>query len=233
MNLNKQQQQAFTRLNDALKAMTSITQDREVIAEKLKPWLQDFVLATEGEIKVKLGGKDEITLTLTDLSKDSLKSTLDASQTLYLRARVENVLVSVNAAYRDAYAHSNEAIADSLQLLADKVRALPFEIVEEGACDINKRLGISHANADAGDDDEAGDEDALKGDLVNNTPVVASIAAPALAAAVLIDGAAFAVTAPLADAEPVLETPVDAQEPAPDDAGTISLIQVPADAAEE
>lgn len=231
MNLNKQQQQAFTRLNDALKAMTSITQDREVIAEKLKPWLQDFVLATEGEIKVKLGGKDEITLTLIDLSKDSLKSTLDASQTLYLRARVENVLLSVNVAYREAYAHSNEAIADSLQLLADKVRALPFEIVEEGPCNIDERLGISHANAD---DDEAGD-DALKGDLVNDTPVVSGIAAPALAAAVLIDGAAFAVTAPLADAESVLETPVDGQAPvpAPADAGTISLIQVPADAVEE
>jgi hypothetical protein len=231
MNLNKQQQQAFSRLNDALKAMTSITQDREVIAEKLKPWLQDFVLATAGEIKVKLGGKDELAFTLTDLSKDSLKSTLDASLTLYLRARVENVLVSVTAAYRDAYAHTNEAIADSLQVLADKVRALPFEIVVEGACDIDSRLGISHANA--GDDDEAGGDEGLKGDLVNDTPVVSGVAAPALVAAVLADGAALVATAPLADAEPVLETPVDAEEPAPNDAGTISLIQVPADAAEE
>jgi hypothetical protein len=233
MNLSKHQQQAFTRLNDALKAMISITQDREVIAEKLKPWLQDFALATAGEIKVKLGGKDELTFTLIDLSKDSLKSTLDASQTLYLRARVENVLLSVTAAYRDAYAHSNEAIADSLQVLADKVRALPFEIVVEGACDIDKRLGISHANADAGDDEDGSGDGALKGDLADGTPVVSGTAAPALAGAVLIDAAAFAVTTPLANAEPVLETPVEAEEPAPNDAGTISLIQVPAGAVEE
>jgi hypothetical protein len=154
MNLNKQQQQAYNRLSEALDVMTDVIDDPAVIREKMQPRIDRFVAETDGEIKVKLVGTGIPTIALIDLSKDSMKTTLDATQTLNLRARFESVMISVTAAYKDAYAHSNESIADALLGLSEKVRRLPFEVVAQGACNIDEKLGLSHSNADDGDDED-------------------------------------------------------------------------------
>lgn len=161
MNLNKQQQQAYARLTDALGVMTDVTDDPVIIREKMQPRIAKFIEEAGGEIKVKLVGDGVPSIELIDLSKDSMKTTLDSTQTLNLRARFESVLVSVTAAYKDVYAHNNEAIADALLGLSEKVRGLPFEIVTQGACNIDELLGLSHRNAnDVDDESDAGGDTA-------------------------------------------------------------------------
>jgi hypothetical protein len=231
MNLNKQQQQAYTRLQEALEVMSEVVDDPLVIREKMQPRIDKFVAETGGEIKVKLVGAGIPTIELIDLSKDSMKTTLDASQTLYLRARHESVLISVSAAYKDTYAHSNEMIADALQGLALKVRGLPFEIVTKGACNIDELLGLSHSDAGDNDDEQGGADDAG----------VAAAAAAAAAGAVSTGGGvglAGAVSSttlvedlepakPAADAAEVVDPAV---EPAPADGDVIELLPAPAEA---
>ncbi|MDT8924877.1 hypothetical protein RBE51_18995 [Pseudomonas taiwanensis] len=230
MNLSKQQQQAYTRLQEALEVMTDVIDDPVVIREKMQSRIDKFVAETGGEIKVKLVGAGIPTIELIDLSKDSMKTTLDASQTLYLRARFESVLISVSAAYKDTYAHSNEMIADALQGMAQKVRGLPFEIVAKGACNIDELLGLSHSDAGDKDDDEQGGSD---------EPGLASAAAAAgaasaggavgLASAVapIPLGADLEPAKPAADAAEVVDPAV---EPTPADGDVIELLPAPAEA---
>ncbi|AYG48464.1 hypothetical protein DV532_30005 (plasmid) [Pseudomonas sp. Leaf58] len=229
MNLSKQQQQAYTRLQEALEVMTDVVDDPVVIREKMQPRIDKFVTETGGEIKVKLVGAGIPTIELIDLSKDSMKTTLDASQTLYLRARFESVLISVSAAYKDTYAHSNEMIADALQGMAQKVRGLPFEIVAKGACNIDELLGLSHSDAGDKDDDDQGGADDAGVAAAAAAGAVATGGAVGLASAVVSTtfGADLEPAKPAADAAEVVDA---AAEPAPADGDVIELLPAPADA---
>lgn len=222
MNLSKQQQQAYIRLQEALEVMSDVVDDPVVIREKMQPRIDKFVAETGGEIKVKLVGAGIPTIELIDLSKDSMKTTLDASQTLYLRARFESVLISVSAAYKDTYAHSNEMIADALQGMAQKVRGLPFEIVAKGACNIDELLGLSHSDVgDKEDDDQSGCDDACIAAAAANSGSAVGMAS------------VFTPTTPEAElkpAKPAAEAAeaVDAAvEAAPVDGDVIELIPAP------
>lgn len=152
MNLNKQQQQLFTQLNNILKAIRSLSQDPAVIKDKMQEWVADFEANVGNDVKVRYANPSASEIVLIDCSRDSLKSSLDAAQVLSVRARSEGILIAVTAAYKDQYAHSNEAMADALEALAKEIRSVPFQIIDRGTCDIHSELGVHHAN-----DDTAGD----------------------------------------------------------------------------
>lgn len=150
MNLNKQQQQSFTQLTNILKAIRSVTEDPKVVAEKMQPWMDDFENTVGADVKVRFAGPYAAEIALVDCSRDSLVASLDAAENLNLRARTEGIRISVAAAYKDQYRHSNEAIAYALEALARELRSVPFQIIDKGACDIHEEMGVQHSGEDQG-----------------------------------------------------------------------------------
>lgn len=149
MNLNKQQQQLFTQLNNILKAIRSVTQDPVIVVDKMAPWIEDFEVSLGTEVKVRFADDQASDITLIDCSRDSLASSLDAAENLVVRSRSEGIRITVAAAYKDQYRHSNEAMANALEALAKEIRSVPFEIIEKGACDIHSETGVQHSQTDS------------------------------------------------------------------------------------
>ncbi|MBD8089364.1 hypothetical protein IFT48_05155 [Pseudomonas fluorescens] len=148
MNLNKQQQQLFTQLNNILKAIRSVAQDPVVVKDKMAVWIEDFEASVGADLKVRFGDVLASEIVLIDCSRDSLASSLDSTETLMVRARSEGIRIAVTAAYKDQYRHSNAAMADALEALAQQLRAVPFEVIDKGACDIHSELGVQHSHQD-------------------------------------------------------------------------------------
>lgn len=164
MNLNKQQQQLFTQLNNILKAIRSVTQDPAVVTDKMAPWIEDFETSVGTDVKVRFGDAQVSEIVLIDCSRDSLASSLDATETLSVRARSEGIRIAITAAYKDQYRHTNAAMADALEALAKQLRSVPFQIIDKGTCDIDSEMGVQHSHQDTEVDGEQQPDPVLPAD---------------------------------------------------------------------
>lgn len=151
MNLNKQQKALWANVNNIFNVLQSVKAPVEVVTAEMAKWAEDFESQVpDAKIKVILG--DTPRLELIDCSRDSARTTRDASMTTTLRARILNTRLTAVVGLRESSV-SNEVLADALLQLSEHVRKMPFELKDKETVDLFDVLGIRHANSGDQDDD--------------------------------------------------------------------------------
>lgn len=151
MNLNKQQKALWANVNNIFNVLQSVKAPVEVVTAEMAKWAEDFESQVpDAKIKVILG--DTPRLELIDCSRDSARTTRDASMTTTLRARILNTRLTAVVGLRESSV-SNEVLADALLQLSEHVRNMPFELKDKETVDLFDVLGIRHALSGEQDDD--------------------------------------------------------------------------------
>ncbi|WP_408601222.1 hypothetical protein [Pseudomonas sp. PLMAX] len=179
MNLNKQQQQQWQIITSVFAAVSTMAPDEQTLLTLMKPHVDGFEASLAGKAKVKIRFAPAPSIAWIDCSRDGLKVSKDANG-ITMRARIEGIGIVTIVSYKESYAHSNLAIADSLEALAAGLRKIPTDmkdLTESG--DLSNLIGIQIS---AEDDDEELDGEAkplIPAAIIDTpTPVVAA-AAPA------------------------------------------------------
>lgn len=184
MNLNKQQQQQWQIITSVFQAVSSIAADEQALILTMKPQVDTFEAMLGGKAKVKIRFAPTPSIDWIDCSRDGLKVTKDANG-LTMRARIEGIgLVSI-VSYKDSYAHTNLALAESLEALAAGLRKLPTEIKDQPeSVDLSNLIGLQ-VSEDGDDEIESeGKPTAIPGSITSSAAVAgvqAPVAAPAAA----------------------------------------------------
>lgn len=179
MNLNKQQQQQWQIITSVFAAVSTMAQDEQTLLTSMKPQVEAFEALLGGKAKVKIRFAPTPSIDWIDCSRDGLKVSKDANG-LTMRARIEGIGIVTTVTYKEAYAHTNLAIAESLEALAAGLRKLPVEMKDQAeAVDLSNLIGIQISDEDDDEDDQEGDSKppVIPSAIVNTpAPVVAAVA---------------------------------------------------------
>lgn len=186
MNLNKQQQQQWQIVTSVFEAIKNVATDEPSLQAMMKPQVDGFETLLAGKAKVKVRFAPTPSIDWIDCSRDGLKVTKDANG-LTMRARIESIGIVSIVTYKEAYSHSNLALAESLEALAAGLRKMPTEIKDQAeSADLSNLIGIQ---VSAEDDDELEGEakpPVIPGVTVDS-PAPAAAPAPAAPAAAVED----------------------------------------------
>lgn len=193
MNLNKQQKALLDNVTNILSALVAVNIPKETLAEQMAKQIAEFeAKVPDCRLRLRLGAAPHIEVF--DCSRDSAKTSRDASKYLTLRARIMDTRLTAIVGSRDSVT-SNAVISEALRELADIVDKMPFELSEKESVDLMEELGIKHLSGGQDDDQDAGTTAAAE--IVEGTVE----AAPAPAAVTPVVDEAPAALAPAAVTE--------------------------------
>lgn len=193
MNLNKQQKALLDNVTNILSALVAVNIPKETLAEQMAKQIAEFeAKVPDCRLRLRLGAAPHIEVF--DCSRDSAKTSRDASKYLTLRARIMDTRLTAIVGSRDSVT-SNAVISEALRELADIVDKMPFELSEKESVDLMEELGIKHLSGGQDDDQDAGTTAAAE--IVEATVE----AAPAPAAVTPVVDEAPAALAPAAVTE--------------------------------
>ena len=179
MNLNKQQQQQWHIITSVFAAVSTMAPDEQTLLASMKPHVDSFEASLAGNAKVKIRFAPTQTIDWIDCSRDGLKVSKDANG-ITMRARIESIGIVTIVSYKESYAHSNLAIADSLEALAAGLRKMPTEmkdLTESG--DLSNLIGIQISEEDDDEDLEGEAKPLIPAAIIGTPAPVVTAAAPA------------------------------------------------------
>lgn len=180
MNLNKQQQQQWQIVTSVFEAVKNVATDEPTLKAMMKPQVDIFETLLAGKAKVKIRFAPTPSIDWIDCSRDGLKVSKDANG-LTMRARIEGIGIVSIVTYKDSYAHSNLALAESLEALAAGLRELPTEIKDQTeAGDLSAMIGLQVSVEDDEELEGEGKPPVIPGAIIDTPAPVVAAAAPAV-----------------------------------------------------